>query len=488
MSFVLERIRDTVAKQPAAPACIVEQQVITYRAFGALVGAACRLLRERGIVAGERVALSMSQGPLTLVTQLALAEIGAVAVPMPRSLAPGLRAALCARFGMRRLIVSDAAAALPGLDVVVLESLATRTGDSYPTPMFAPEADTPMRVALTSGTTGEPKGILQTCGGFTFRMDRSFWATDAKTRVIPPNLNLTMTLMLVYGTLCAGGVVVFPRGYDFPHLLPAIAANGVTHMGFAPANLAAMLRSLPDESPAFPSLTHLRILGATPSPALLDAVRRKITPQVYLPYAMNELGNISLATPEMLAQDPHCAGRILPGARLEVLDASGRPAAAGESGELRIQVDQMPQGYLDNEAETRHRFRDGWFHPGDRGRITADGRVYIEGRSDEILNVGGHKVAPGHVEAMLEEHPQVREAAVLPERDDTGETRLVAAIVVTGALRVADLRKHASSRLGSYLSPARYVSVPSLPRTPTEKIRRNELAAWIRERGSEVSA
>jgi acyl-coenzyme A synthetase/AMP-(fatty) acid ligase len=246
-----------------------------------------------------------------------------------------------------------------------------------------------------------------------------------------------------------------------------------------------MLALLPEDKPAFPTLAHLRLIGVTPPPALVEAVRRKVSPHVYIPYSTSEVGVVAMATPDIVVAAPGSSGRVVPGARLEVIDADGRPVAPGVAGEVRVAVDGMPAGYL-GEAEDSKAFRDGWFYPRDRGRVSAQGLLYIEGRSDEILNVGGRKVAPATLEAMLAEQPGVREAAVFALDEGPGGIRLGAAIVPGPALDWRSLAAFAQAHL-DVLAPHRYFGVPSLPRNDAGKVVRRDLAAWVRAHGEVVA-
>jgi acyl-coenzyme A synthetase/AMP-(fatty) acid ligase len=153
-----------------------------------------------------------------------------------------------------------------------------------------------------------------------------------------------------------------------------------------------------------------------------------------------------------------------PGVRLELLD----------DGEVRVAIPGMPDDYYGPDARQRTRFRDGWFHPGDRGRWSPEGRLYIEGRIDHIINTGGRKVSPEYVEAILMEFPGVRDAAAYPIEDGAGGTLIGAAIVVDATLDREALRAHALARL-HVMAPARYVEVASLPRNAMGKLERERV-------------
>lgn len=477
--LLIERILASVERSPDAPAIIAADAAITYRALLALVSNTAKNLHARGIRPGEVVALTMAQAPMQLILLVALARLGAVVVSVPPVYRLPERTTIYRRFAIGTVVSEWGDAGIEGTKSIVVQGVSAR-GDETRLDFtdFVPRRDTPMRIGLTSGTTGVPKGFLQTHGSFVERMDRMACGDGRSARVIPPYLHITAAVNLALFALSAGGAVVFPRDYGNASFLEAVRKHGVTHVGLPPVHLALMLQGLADDGPAFPSITHLRLMGGTPSASLLALARKRFSPNLYLPYAISEIGVVSMATPAILASVPGTSGRIEPGVRLEVLDGSGRPLPAGESGEIRVAIEGMPGAYHGPDAPDRTRFRGGWFHPGDRGRVSPGGLVFIEGRSDDIVNVGGRKVAPGFVEKILEEHPAVREAAVFAAGEGIEGTRLTAALVAGAPIDLDGLRAFAQSRL-SVLAPSSYLEVASLPRNAMGKLVREGLADWV---------
>jgi acyl-coenzyme A synthetase/AMP-(fatty) acid ligase len=307
------------------------------------------------------------------------------------------------------------------------------------------------------------------------RLDRRFYGDAPHPRVMAPPLHITSALQLACHALSSGGAVVFPPATDANAFLAAIHLHAVTHVNLPPADLAMMLSLLPEDTPAFPSIRQLRIVGATPSAALVRAAQRKFSPDISFGYSMTEVGVVARGTARTLEEAPGSAGRLVPGARLEVL----------EDGEFRVAVDGMPQGYYGADA-SEPGFRDGWFYPGDHGHVSADGFVFVEGRRDNLLNVGGHKVAPEFVERILSGHAGVADAAVFPFEDATAGTQLAAAIVPHADMEWNQLVEYARRAVGAS-APVRYFRVERLPRNAMGKLERRELAGWIAARGEKVT-
>ena len=463
--MLLERVLASVERSPEAPAVIAADTPLSYRHFRALVARAIGHLRQQEVKAGDVVGLSMAQTPLYLIVFLALGWIGALVVPIARSLKPAERDALIRKFSVGVLVTDRLEVVPAGCRLLQLQSLETRGRETMidaGEPGFGP--DTPLRIALTTGTTGTPRGALQTHASFATRVDRLDCDVVEFPRVLAPALHITLALNLAMHALCKGGTVVFPRGYGNPEYFDALRRHRVTHVALPPSNLALMLPALPPAGPAFPHVRHLRLLGSTPSRALLEEAGAKFSPHFCMPYGLGEVGVVAMASAGMLLEDPACVGPLAPGVRLEVL----------EGGEVRVSVPGMPADYFGPDAGLGTRFRDGWFHPGDRGRLGADGRLYLEGRVDHLINLGGYKVAPEYVESILMEFPGVREAAVFPEAGEAGASRLAAAIVPSGSLDWPALRAHAIARL-HVMAPARYLEVASLPRNAMGKLERDQI-------------
>lgn len=465
--MMLDRFLAAVERTPDAPAFFFgADRSITYRQSRALLARAIAHLREQGVKQGDTVGLALGQTPLYPIVFLALGYIGALVVPLAPNLRIPDRDELITRHGMAAL-VSDKLQAVPaGVRLVQIEGIGARGDETLidsGEPGFGP--DTPLRLALTTGTTGMPKAVMQTHASFVERVDRMHCDVAEQPRIIPPGLHITISINLAMHALAKGGAVVFPESYGTPDFFAAIRRHGVTHVTLPPANLALMMAALSPSRPAFSGVKHLRLVGSTPTRAILEEARRKFSPNVYVPYGLGEVGLVSMATPEMLLDDPTTVGVLEPGVRLEFVG----------DGEIRVHIPGQPDDYYGPDAGKHHKFRDGWFHPGDRGRMSPEGKLYIEGRIDHIINAAGLKVSPEYVEGVLMEFTGVREAAAFSVADPTGGTRLGVAIVPGGSLDWDSLRVYALQRLHA-AAPARYYEVESLPRNPMGKLERDQIS------------
>lgn len=479
---LIDLLQQAVKSNPAKPAFIQGEQVISYQQFDRLLRAAMRSLKAQGIGYGDVVGLSLDQSPLHCVTMLALAGLGALSVPLHPLLSASLRAAIVARYDVRFLISHKPEFRVSGPQFIHMESLtAPADAAGWDVSDAMPDAATPFRIGLSSGTSGDPKGVLFTHGYLLNRIESTLHACDANSRVIPFDLNFALGFVYAIGALTIGGTVVFPRRSGAPGLAAAINLHAVSHISISPSMAIKLSALLQEPGIAFPSLRHLRLVGSTPQESLIRAMLSRASPNVCVPYGLTEIGPVSMATPEILAISPASAGKILPGVTVEIVSACGEQLASNIPGEIRIKADGMPTGYYLDETQTRLKFRDGWFYPGDRGRISAEGLLFIEGRVDDILDLDGQMVNPGYIEETLCAHPAVAEAAVFPHKNRMGLRVLVAAVIPRASPpEQHELAQYASEQLGTF-APGQFIFVQDFPRTPSGKLDRESLAARITE-------
>jgi acyl-coenzyme A synthetase/AMP-(fatty) acid ligase len=206
------------------------------------------------------------------------------------------------------------------------------------------------------------------------------------------------------------------------------------------------------------------------------AVERHVTPNFFVRYAATECGPIAMAGPGN-HDDDEPVGTPLPGVDLEIVDANGRALAAGHAGQIRLRAAGMATGYHDNVEETRRRFRDGWFWPGDMGTRRADGQLIVHGRKDDMMILNGLNIFPAEIERVLERHAAVAAAAALPFASSVhGQIPVAAVELRPGALvTAADLQAYARQHL-ALRAPRRIVIMDALPRNAQGKIARRDIA------------
>jgi amino acid adenylation domain-containing protein len=404
--------------------------------------------------------------------------------------------------------VEEAAAATARCSLVLPGPAAAGGGPLDGFPAHDPEVrvgpDSLAYLAFTSGTTGAPRGIAGTHRPLSHFVR---WQRDAFALVEDDRFTLLSGLahdpllrdVLTPLSLGASVHVPDPERVGAPGWLGAwMAREAVTVAHLTPA-MGAVLATAADAR-----LPRLRLAfwgGEAVSAA--DAARLR----GLAPAARSVVFYGATETPQAVAWHPVPedaapgggalpVGRGIEGAQLLVLGRGGEQAGIGEAGEIAVRTPYLALGYLDDEAGTRERFvanpatgdpADRMYRTGDLGRYRPDGAVDFLGRADHQVKVRGFRVEPREVEAALERHASVREAAVVARADGDAGRRLVAYVVAEGAAAdAAALRLHLRGTLPEYMVPAAFVTLERLPLTPNGKLDRRALPApeWAADAGA----
>ncbi len=425
---------------------------------GASLGAA--ELAARGVRPGQRVAIALPPGLAFAQTFHACLLLGAVAVPVDLRLTAAERKHLTA-----------------GAAVLVEEPLAPASdhgdADRYATARH--DLESTAVVIHTSGTTSQPKPIELTYGNFLWSALGSAVALglDPRERWLCalPLAHVGGLSILLRSTIYATTAVLHER-FDTDAVNHAIEEQEITLVSLVATTLTRLL----DAGLERPAQLRCALTGGGPvAPALIARARKAGVP-VSLTYGLTESCSQVTTTPVValdgISTQPPSAGPPLFCTRVQIVDPSADTQAAlssGQEGEILVAGPTVAPGSLDG---------DGWLHTGDLGVVDERGRLRVTGRKADTIVSGGENVAPAEVEAVLEAHPDVLEAAVLP-RADSQWGEVVTAIVVTRpgtVLEGESLRAHCARGLARHKVPKQvsFVHEP-LPRTSSGKLLRKEL-------------
>jgi acyl-coenzyme A synthetase/AMP-(fatty) acid ligase len=474
---IVERVYEHARARPAAPAIVTADGVLTYGQLQNAVLAVARHLRQQGICAGQLVGVSFGHNPLHLIAILALAHVGAVSLPLHIAISPERRALAARRFGAVAVVSGRDDMALPGLPFISLAHLAFDQSAPREEP-FVATVDAPFRLAISSGTSSDPKGMVLTHGMMGLRMveqvDPGF---SLHSRVVPMDLNFIIGFKPAMGALCGGATIVLPRSAAAKHLAEVLVSHVVTHILLSPAQAQGLCDALPVQDVHCPHLVCFRVTGGPMGRGLLQELRQKVTPHVYCIYGSTESGTISIASPEVLDRHPESAGHLYPWVQIEVVDENDAPVGVGSVGNLRVRSRHQVSAYVHDVLRNQQCFRDGWFYSGDRGRLDAHGHLFLVGRADEQLNIGGYKINPQDIEETVCLYSGATEAGAFSLSDSQGHESLAVALKMDASDWPEDFVDKVRNELGP-LAPARYFSVKALPRTLTGKLRRSELSEF----------
>jgi long-chain acyl-CoA synthetase len=457
-------------------------------------------LMAQGLIPGQRVALAMTEKePLPwLISYMAVHKAGGVAVPLNTRLGGPELARILEHAGPRMLLASDEVLAAHPAIVTGIDLVATTTGTvgtstlhwldlftsetANPTHRVAP--DDVADIMYTSGTTGEPKGVMVRHGGLS--------STD---RIPPTWLGLGFITSSPFSTTSGSLLICGPArgglsGWFLPAFDPARWMHAVATarpvVAFLVPAMVQLLVAHPDFEKA--DLSSLAVVNIGSAPIAAATLRRfgerLPAADVLCGYGMTEFGAVTAMPMGDGGRHIGSVGKPLPGVRLRVVDSEGSERSIGETGEILIAGDRPRRGYLDDLGATSTTWVDGWLHSGDLGSVDADGFLRIVGRKKEMIIRGGHNIVPGEVEAAFLEHPDVDDVAVAGVGHEVLGEDVAAWIVVTkgSTATIDDFRVFLLERLGDYKVPRRITVVDALPRNEAGKVVKARLVADDEER------
>ncbi|HEY6353583.1 MAG TPA: non-ribosomal peptide synthetase, partial [Burkholderiaceae bacterium] len=461
-----------------------------------------RYLRGLGVVPDTRVALCVERSPEMVVGLLAVLKAGGAYVPLDPSYPPERLEYMLADSAPAAVLthaqVAPAVRELlhrAGATVIDLQADVARSADAPSGDLDRGEltAHHLAYVMYTSGSTGQPKGVMVEHHSIVSLVRDTNYVTfgpgDAVLQV--GALSFDASTFEIWGPLLGGGSVVLPHGRSFLEPQPLselIREHAVTTM-FLTATLFNQIVDFDIE--ALGGLRTLLVGGEKVSVRHFNAVHARF-PDLILEngYGPTECTTFSAFYRMSGPQDQTVPiGRPIANARAYVLDGHGEPVPIGVLGELHIGGGGVARGYWNQPELTAERFIASPFVAGDRlyktgdvCRYRADGTIEYLGRNDFQVKLRGFRIELGEIEACLRAHEAVRDAVVLAREDAPGEKRLVAYYTLSedgsaDGVSVASLRAHLSSALPEYMVPAAYVPLASLPLTPNGKVDREALPA-----------
>jgi len=333
--------------------------------------------------------------------------------------------------------------------------------NEQPLPIQGP--DDPVRVLFTSGTTGTPKKLLYSRRVHEGSVRAMMWFGNFTRE----SRHMDMSGVVAPPTACirAGGTLVFDNQMMVPEV---IASRFITHISLSPIKLRQLLDILPNVF-AKPAAMKILSSGAALSRGLRRQADVRLATEVRDTYGSNEAGYVS-----SISDDTEW-GAVWPGVQIEIVDERHKPIPFGEVGQIRVKTDRMVQGYLDDPEATGRIFKDGWFYARDLGILQSSHRLQVIGRSDDVLNISGHKISPHEVEDWLIKFLDVGDAGVCSIHNADGIEEIV--IVVSGA-RAGEqelLERIEPALNGLPVGKINILKVDRIPRNANGKIQRNLL-------------
>ncbi len=486
-------IATAAIKHPGETAIVDERGSLTFEEVHRRSNALAHALAKMGIGYGDGVGVMCRNHRGFIEVTLAAAKLGASALYLNTMFAGPQLVEVTRREGPKVLVYDEEfAGLLDGVDESVTRVIGWTDGDAEgPTidsliaenddSNLKPPPDNPRFVILTSGTTGTPKGAQRSSPD-------GLLAMAAIIDKIPYRSRQTMTiaapLFHSWGffhfvmSLPTASTIVLRRRFDPEETLRAVAENRAQVLAVVPVMLQRILQ-LPEETLASYDLSSLRITSlsgsALPGELALEWMDR-FGDTVYNLYGSTEVAYATVATPAELRAAPGTAGRPPRGTVVRLYDEQGREVPRGEVGRVFVGNEMSFEGYTGGGGKDAI---DGLLSSGDVGHLDPAGRLFVDGRDDEMIVSGGENVFPREVEDLLADHEAVVEVAVIGVEDDEYGQRLKAFVVVAAEAEVSEeaLKAHVKAHLAGYKAPREIEFLAELPRNASGKILKRELHA-----------
>ncbi|MDP2626382.1 MAG: amino acid adenylation domain-containing protein, partial [Candidatus Rokubacteria bacterium] len=491
-----------VERTPDAVAVVFEDQRLTYRELDRRANQLARHLRTLGVGPDTFVALCLRRSLDLVIGLLGILKAGAAYLPLdPSHPAERLRFMLADARPLLVLTQECLLSRVPSDTVPVLcldRDRARFDGEDPANPSVACRPDELAYVVYTSGSTGRPKGTLiahrgvvnclafvtETCG--LVPEDSALWLTT---------ISFDASVRCLFGPLATGGRVVLVSDEEASDPLAVLSRihkqQVTTILAIVPTMLRALTTAAEEAARPAGSLRFVLLSGEALAAADCRRAQAALCPaaqivNLYGPTECTMVSTYHFLTHQDLARDVVPIGRPIANARIYILDRALNPVPVGVPGEIHLGGVGLACGYVNRPELTADRFisdpfgsgpRARLYKTGDLARYLADGTIEFLGRLDYQVKVGGIRVELGEIEAVLGQHPAVREAVVVLREDEPGNARLAAYVTLRtrGASLSSDLRHFLRETLPEHMVPAGFVVLDALPLTPNGKVDRRAL-------------
>lgn len=354
---------------------------------------------------------------------------------------------------------------------------------SNPTrPTIAHKENDIAQIIYTSGTTGSPKGVTLShknlhANTVSIVKYLDLRPDDRVMAILPFYYSYGNSLLLTH--MYCGGSVVIDNRFAYPNIiLEIMAQERVTGFSGVPSSFAILMHRSNIYDYRFKHLRYITQAGGPMSPALTQKIM-EILPhiKVYIMYGQTEASaRLSYLEPDKLPEKIGSIGKAIPGVELTIKDEKGKVCKPGEVGEIIASGDNIMIGYWNQPEETKKVLKEDGLHTGDLARTDEDGYLYIVSRRSDMIKSGAHRISPKEIEEVIVEFPSIIESAVFGVPDEILGEAIVAYVVSKEKVDINELRKHLSLNLATFNIPREIIQVESLPKTPSDKIKRFELA------------
>jgi long-chain acyl-CoA synthetase len=479
-------------------------------------------LKARGIKSGDRVAIVHRNSPVFIEAYFALSRIGAIAVPInymihngeelaymlndsgvsgivtQKEFLKGLREAVQITSRSKRLWISDAAESECQSGEEPFLRLFARGMEDFPSTVD--EGDV-AAILYTSGTTGKPKGVMLTHKNLVTNaqagVDRlNLFPRDVSLGILPMFHTLAWTANVLVSLRLGSKLVIAPAIAPPKPWLDLMAKNKVTLFSAVPQVYSLLAKSSKGIKGLILKYWYFRkvrmaVSGAAPlNPVTAKAFERAFGIRIIEGYGLTETSPaVTINSPDHIKAGS--VGHPVNGVEVKIINEEERPLKTREEGEICVRGDCVMKGYYNLPDATKETFtRDGWFKTGDIGFLDEDDYLYIRDRKKDMIIIKGLKVFSAQIEAVLAEHPEIEESAVVGIPDEHGDETVKAFIVLKPGSKgdKTSLMKYCREKFDSYKRPRDIEIVEALPKNSLQKVLKRTLReAELKKRAAQVS-
>jgi len=468
--------------QPATIAVVDKNRTITYAELADLVQRTAGHLWVLGVRPGDYVGLCLKDDWQHIAALLAVAHLGAITVQIDRRSRATERARVVEAFPLRLALVTLETEV--GIDCrkVTLDA-AWHAAISASTQIIETGQDqsVPFAVLASSGTTGIPKFTLATHLQYYFHIASYLEILPSK----PHRYLSTLPLYFSSGRVAClshlwrgDTIVLSPVVFSADEFVENIARHRITVARVVPSVLRNLL---PIADQRGPVLSDIDLLVSTGAPLFSDEkleIACKVSPNLCEMYGAAAIGPITVIKSDEIRLRPASVGRPFSRIDVDIVDDDDQPVGFGVIGQLRCRGPSLTTPIADATAASAE-FRNGWYYPGELGMVDELGYVFLHGRTSDVIFRSGAKIFPSEVEAVLQEHDDVAEAAVVGRALPDNEQEVAAYVIAKGEVTPGQLVARCRQRLTPYKVPRQIHIVSELPRNSSGKVDKRALANQV---------
>jgi acyl-coenzyme A synthetase/AMP-(fatty) acid ligase len=477
LAAIIQRYGTT---RPQAEALIDGERIIAYRELAELVAQTAAHLADLGATARDRIGLRLKDTADHLVALLAIARLGATAVPLDWRARPAENERLITAAGIKLVLVEPCSQPIAACPSATLDA-AWHSAVARAEPRHQRPGDwhEPFIISASSGSTGAPKLTLMTHLQYHFAIAGMLEVMN----LAGPHRYLS-TLPLYYSggrnsciahLLRGDCVILYPSLFDADEYVDVARRNRATVGVMVTTMIRRMLARSSAGEPLLSGLTALFSMGAPLYAEEKLQALRLLTPNFHERFGTAETLVIAVLRPEAIVVRPDSVGQPHSLGEVEVVDEKDRPLPTGTAGQLRYRGPGLASPLCGADVA----FREGWFYPGEIAWLDELSYLFLEGRASEVIMRSGAKIHPAEIEQVLCEHSEIVEAAVMGQPTGNNEEEAVAFIVARSEIAVGELVAHCRTRLTPHKVPRQFHFLPQLPKNTAGKIEKLALAETL---------